>query len=160
MFTICFTTTVLSLFYDNRAFVLDHGIIGDSADGSLVRVCRTSIQVKKLICPDRQYVSCPLHKRNFTLTKGDCLNDSEYQILAFEAREDPDRPGDIQLLLPSRDDLDAILGTEKWLVRQAQSEALGLNKATQIDIVGPHGRTKSEIATDRQGGCGSNKLEW
>jgi nitrite reductase (NAD(P)H) len=114
----------------------------------------------KLIRSDRQYVSCPLHKRNFTLTKGDCLNDSEYQILAFEAREDPDRSGDIQLLLPSRDDLDAILGTEKWLVRQAQSEALGLNMATQIDIVGLHGGTTSEIAIDRQSGCGSNKLEW
>jgi nitrite reductase (NAD(P)H) len=84
----------------------------------------------------------------------------EYQILAFEAREDPDRPGDIQLLLPSPDDLDAILGTEKWLVRQAQSEALGLNMATQIDIVGPHGRMKSEIPTDHQGECGNNKLEW
>jgi hypothetical protein len=64
----------------------------------------------------------------------------------------PDQSGDIQLLLPSQDNLDAILG-------QAQSEALGLNKALQIDIVGPHGRMKSEIATDCQGGCGSNKLE-
>jgi nitrite reductase (NAD(P)H) len=82
------------------------------------------------------------------------LNDPEYQILAFEAREDS---GDIQLLLPPRDDLDAILGTEKWMIRQAQSEALGLNKATQIDIVGLQGR---EEAVACESGCGSNKLEW
>jgi len=125
-----------------RAFVLDHGIIGDSAgDGNL-------------------YVSCPLHKRNFTLTQGDCLNDPEYKILAFEAREDPDGSGDIQLLLPPEDDLDAILGTEKWLVRQAQSEALGLNKATQIDIVGLRDGTTREAATACQSECGSKKLEW
>jgi len=124
-----------------RAFVLDHGIIGDSADDNL-------------------YVSCPLHKRNFTLTRGDCLNDTEYQILAFEAREDPDGAGDIHLLLPPQDDLDAILGTEKWLVRQAQSEALGLNKATKIDIVGPQSATRPESDTTCQSGCGSNKLEW
>jgi nitrite reductase (NAD(P)H) len=110
-----------------------------------------------LICYVQQYVSCPLHKRNFTLTGGDCLNDPQYQILAFDAREDPDGSGDIYLFLPPTDDIDAILGTEKWLVRQAHSEALGLNEATQIDIVGLQGRTKPEAC---QSACGSNKLEW
>lgn len=107
-----------------------------------------------------QYISCPLHKRNFTLTQGECLNDPEYQILSFQAREDPNGNGDIQLLLPPKDDIDAVLGTEKWLVRQAHSEALGLNSATQIDIVGPQGETKPEGAASCEGGCGSNKLEW
>lgn len=88
------------------------------------------------------------------------MNDAEYQILAFEAREDPAGTEDIQLLLPPKDDIDALLGTEKWLVRQAQSEALGLNSATQIDIVGPQGETKVEGGAACEGGCGSNKLEW
>jgi len=88
------------------------------------------------------------------------LNDSEYQILTFDAQEDPDGSGDIQLLLPPKDDIDAILGTEKWLVRQAQSEALGLNKATQVDIVGPQDKAAPELAATCQSGCGSNKLEW
>lgn len=105
-------------------------------------------------------MSCPLHKRNYTLTNGECLNDSEYQILAFEAREDPNGTGDIQLLLPPQDDMDAILGTEKWLVRQAQSEALGLNAATQIDIVGLNGEMQAPAAASCEGGCGNNKLEW
>jgi nitrite reductase (NAD(P)H) len=88
------------------------------------------------------------------------LNDPQYQILAFEARENPDGSGDIQLLLPPQNDIDAILGTEKWLVRQAQSEALGLNKATQIDIIGPQDKSKPEEAAVCQGGCGNKKLEW
>ncbi|KAJ7145360.1 nitrite reductase [Mycena crocata] len=117
-----------------RAFVLDHGIIGESPKGD-------------------PYVSCPLHKRNYTLTAGVCLNDSEYQILTFEARENPDNADEIQLLLPPKDDVDAVLGTEKWLVKQAQSEALGLNAATQVEIVGAQGAV-------RAGGCGSNTLEW
>jgi len=122
-----------------RAFVLDHGIIGDSPNGDL-------------------YVSCPLHKRNFTLTEGVCLNDPEYQILTFDAREAPDSPGDIQVLLPPEEELDAVLGTERWLVRQAQSEALGLNAATQIDIVGPSSTNAGQSCAG--GGCGSNGLEW
>ncbi|KAJ6590581.1 nitrite reductase [Mycena vulgaris] len=120
-----------------RAFVLDHGIIGESAQGV-------------------PYVSCPLHKRNYTLTEGVCLNDADYQILTFEARENPENANEIQLLLPPKDDVDAILGTEKWLVKQAQSEALGLNAATQIDIVAAQGGVRS----GGTGGCGSNMLEW
>lgn len=45
-------------------------------------------------------------------------------------------------------------------MRQAQSEALGLNAATQIEIVGPEGETKPEATASCGGGCGSNKLEW
>ncbi|KAJ7695490.1 NADPH nitrite reductase [Mycena rosella] len=120
-----------------RAFVLDHGIIGESSKGV-------------------PYVACPLHKRQYTLTEGVCLNDADYQILTFEARENPDNANEIQLLLPPKDDIDAILGTEKWLVRQAQSEALGLNAATQIEIAGAQGDVRSGGAAD----CGSNTLEW
>ncbi|EAU81298.2 nitrite reductase [Coprinopsis cinerea okayama7 len=129
-----------------RAFVLEHGIIGDTAEGSL-------------------YVSCPLHKRNFALTDGECLNDGEYQIMAFEAREDPDGTGAIQVLLPPADDLDSLIATEKWLVRQAESEALGLNAATQIEILGPRGEILSGLGVNGGGGCdssacGDSKLEW
>jgi len=104
-----------------------------------------------------QYVSCPLHKKNYTLTRGDCLNDADYHILAFSAREAPDGSGGIQLRLPPVDELDGVLSTEKWLVRQAQSEALGLSAATQAEIVPPRAEAKE---LDCGGGCGSNKLDW
>jgi nitrite reductase (NAD(P)H) len=102
-------------------------------------------------------VSCPLHKKNYTLTQGDCLNDPSYRILAFDAREAPDGTGGIQLHLPPVGEMDDILGTEKWLVRQAQSEALGLNAAAQAKIVPPTVRAEG---VDCGGGCGSNKLDW
>jgi len=134
-----------------RAFVLDHGIIGNTPTGDL-------------------YVSCPLHKRNFSLTEGKCLSDPDYQIIAFEARVVDDEEisasgGDIQLLLPPKDDIDAVLGTERWIIRQAESEALGLNAATQIEMVasGIQGvGNKSEEGNLAGGVCGDKfkRLEW
>jgi nitrite reductase (NAD(P)H) len=113
-----------------------------------------------------QYVSCPLHKRNFSLTEGKCLSDPDYQIIAFEARVVNDDEegggggggGDIQLLLPPKEDIDSVLGTERWIIKQAESEALGLNAATQVEMVGIHG--KSEEGNLIGGGCGDKRLEW
>ena len=79
------------------------------------------------------------------------MSDSEYDILAFQAREDPENENDIQLFLPPKQDIDAVLGTEKWVVRQAESEALGLNAATQIEFVGI--KEGSQL-------CGDPKFEW
>jgi nitrite reductase (NAD(P)H) len=56
-----------------RAMVLDHGIIGEDKDKN-------------------PYVSCPLHKRNFNLKSGDCLNDADLSIVTFQAKE---QDGDI-----------------------------------------------------------------
>jgi nitrite reductase (NAD(P)H) len=88
------------------------------------------------------------------------LSDSDYEILAFEARAN--EVNDIEVLLPPIDDIDAVLGTEKWLVRQAESEALGLNEATQVEMVGINGNS---FVSEEQGGCassacGDKRLEW
>ena len=138
-----------------RAFVLDHGIVGESAKGDLVSR-HTHENSLPLSAPSEQYVSCPLHKRNFTLVQGDCLNDPDFSILTFNAREAPD--GGIQLQLPPVEELDAVIGTEKWMVRQAQSEVLGLAPASQAEIAPPNvGINEAECG----GGCsGSNKLDW
>lgn len=52
-----------------RAFVLEQGIVGDDAQG-------------------RPYVSCPLHKRNYRLDSGECTNDNNFTILAFDVKEE------------------------------------------------------------------------
>ena len=96
-----------------------------------------------------------MHKRNFSLSSGDCLNDADYQIHLFEARENPLGDEIVQVLLPPADDLDAVLGTDKWLIRQAESEALVLDAASQIDFVSPRVGPTSCGAT-----CGDSKLEW
>jgi nitrite reductase (NAD(P)H) len=82
------------------------------------------------------------------------LNDADFRILTFEAREAPDGTGGLQLRLPPVDELDGVLGTEKWMVRQAQSEELGLPAAGQAEIIPPG------EGVGCGGGCGSNRLDW
>lgn len=105
-----------------RTFVLEHGLIGDDANGNL-------------------YVSCPLHKRNFSLESGECYSDDEYRVLAFDVKAEGE---DLLIHLPEEEDLDAVLGTAKWMVKQAKSEAEGLNPRTQVEVVGPEGDGTAE----------------
>ena len=77
-----------------RAFVLDHGLVGDDRNGNI-------------------YVSCPLHKRNFNLTNGECLNDAEFGILTFEVKEED---GFLLVKSPEENELESAIGTSKWMV--------------------------------------------
>ena len=88
-----------------RAFVLSDGLIGDD------------------MANDRLWVSCPYHKRNYTLNGADagkCANDAEVNIATFQVEERVD--GWVYLKLPPVKELDAVLGTGKWMVRRGESE--------------------------------------
>ncbi|KIP04506.1 hypothetical protein PHLGIDRAFT_31334 [Phlebiopsis gigantea 11061_1 CR5-6] len=121
-----------------RAFVLEHGIIGDDANtGDL-------------------YVSCPMHKRNFSLTSGACLNDDNYSIIAFNVKVEDDG---ISVLLPEPKDLDQVIATSRWMVKRDTAKALDDDTSIEdsvIDIVGPKGEKAAGCAS----ACGDNKLEW
>ncbi|KAF8327136.1 nitrite reductase [Cantharellus anzutake] len=131
-----------------RAFVLDHGLVGDDSNGNV-------------------YVSCPLHKRNFNLSSGECLNDTNFGILAFDVVEED---GLLLVKLPEENELDQAIGTSKWMVRNATAEAFGRGGGTQIEIVGPDGRIKEGHqstsscstggATAGCGNHGNSSLEW
>lgn len=87
-----------------RTFALSEGLLGDD-----MASCKL-------------WVSCPYHKRNFTLNgpdAGKCTNDSELSIAAFEAegRED----GWVYVKLPPVEELDDRLGTGKWMVRKGET---------------------------------------
>jgi nitrite reductase (NAD(P)H) len=88
-----------------RAFVLSDGLVGeDAARGAL-------------------WVSCPMHKRNYHLRgaeAGSCANDAEVNIATFpvEARDD----GLVYVQLPPVEELDGVLGTEKWRVKKEETE--------------------------------------
>ncbi|KAJ3475533.1 hypothetical protein NLI96_g11777 [Meripilus lineatus] len=117
-----------------RAFVLEHGIIGDDPTSGAI------------------YVSCPMHKRNFNLASGDCLNDENYSILSFEVKVEDDA---IFVLLPETTELDAVIGTQKWMVRRDSS----LRNSGSVEIVGP----KDVDATMGNGcanHCGDSRLDW
>ena len=159
-----------------RAFVLDHGVVGDDPNGNL-------------------YVSCPLHKRNYRLDCGECLNDGNLGIMAFEVKEED---GFLLVKLPEPEELDEAIGTSKWIVRlnyfdgwilrgkrssvidmrlscdqvkAATAEAFGRGGGTQIEIVGPDGRILPEhqhpdsasCGNGHEGAavaCGDKRLDW
>ncbi|KAF9267857.1 nitrite reductase [Marasmius fiardii PR-910] len=115
-----------------RAFILEHGIVGDDPKSGEV------------------YVSCPMHKKNFGLSSGTCLNDDAYSILTFDTKAEGE---DIYVLLPEESELDGVIGTSKWMIKQATAQVLN-NGAEKIEIVGP-------VSGDGSGGCGGGgALEW
>lgn len=107
-----------------RAFVLADGLVGEDEQG-------------------RDYVSCPLHKRNYILhpdasSGGGSCSDEAFSIMTFEAKADEDSDG-ILLRLPPTDALDAVLATSRWMLRRAtaDSEELTGGREHAIEIIGP-----------------------
>jgi nitrite reductase (NAD(P)H) len=106
----------------------------------------------------------PLHKRNWSLTNGACLNDDAYSILAFDVKVEDDA---ISLLLPESEVLDAVMGTSKWIVRQATAEMYDRSAGEGgIEVVGPSDAMNAG-GTHEAGGavpagsvCGNSSLEW
>lgn len=84
---------------------------------SLVRKSTGSLFVLILYLPTYSESRISLHKRNFRLDTGDCLNDDEYKVLAFEVKEDESGSGDLLVKLPPPDELDALIGSSKWMGR-------------------------------------------
>ncbi|CAO1635540.1 unnamed protein product [Parajaminaea phylloscopi] len=135
-----------------RAFVLADGLVGEDSQG-------------------REYISCPLHKRNFTLShkveeEGGHCNDPDYQIMTFEAKVDEE--GDVVLRLPPTDALDAVLSTTKWMLRKAKEESnvLSASGESGIEIEGPKPVRKPQAGTTQGADdvpkvkCGEASLDW
>lgn len=115
------------------------------------------------------WISCPFHKRNFDLTDGDCKSDPSLSIATFpvEARAD----GMVYLKLPPVAELDAALGTKRWMVRKGESgESPFAELDKKIKFVGRRGKKPTarphangavkmtrplELMAGGQGGCGS-----
>ena len=137
-----------------RAFVLSDGLIGDNEKGKF-------------------WVSCPIHKRNYELggeNAGKCSNDEAVNIATFpaEARED----GMVYVKLPPVEELDGVLGTEKWKVKsegeQNVFESLdkkfkpmkgrkGVSASHLSNGLGAHGKAQAILVG---GGSGSNGIDW
>ena len=138
-----------------RAFVLSDGLIGDDDKGSM-------------------WVSCPYHKRNYELagpSPGSCRNDDELNIATFEVEERAD--GWVYLKLPSVAELDARLGTGKWMVRADETQSPfqgvdGLLKGRRGKKVATANGDRcqpaaaAEAAAAAVGGCGGDGrgLDW
>lgn len=116
-----------------RAFVLSDGLIGEDSTG----------EQKKL------WVSCPLHKRNFGLNgddKGKCGSDDILNLATFEVEERGD--GWVYVKLPPVEELDSVLGTSRWRikegddVREREAKASGMKGKKGLVM---NGKGKGEV---------------
>lgn len=89
-----------------RSFILSDSILGEDipSDGAT---------------PPSPYISSPQHKKNYSLTTGACLNDADLSIATFDVEERAD--GMVYMKLPSVEELDAALGTKRWMVKKGEA---------------------------------------
>ncbi|KAK0708331.1 hypothetical protein B0H67DRAFT_495546 [Lasiosphaeris hirsuta] len=98
-----------------RAFVLSDGLVGEETPAP------SSDPLSPSPAPSvAPWISCPHHKRNFDLTSGACKNDAGFSIATFEAEERAD-DGLVYVKLPPVEELDAALGTQKWMVKKGEA---------------------------------------
>ncbi|KAL2266140.1 hypothetical protein VTJ83DRAFT_5492 [Remersonia thermophila] len=119
------------------------------------------------------YISCPHHKRNFSLATGACLSDpgSGFSLATFPAEERLDPASGearVYVLLPPAAELDAALGTARWKVRRGEA---GPGQMDEVDrALGFAGRGKPRRGVVRRvgrrsgggsesGGDGQGKVE-
>ncbi len=106
-----------------RAFVLSDGLIGEDVAAAEAPKTAVDSPVASENDDPSLYISCPMHRRNFTLNgdkAGGCSNDAEMNIATFPAEERDD--GWIYVQLPPVEELDGVLGTARWKVRKEESE--------------------------------------
>ncbi|KAH6842881.1 hypothetical protein B0I37DRAFT_436789 [Chaetomium sp. MPI-CAGE-AT-0009] len=84
-----------------RSFILSDSIVGEE-DGT-----------------PSPYISSPQHKKNYSLTTGACLNDADLSIATFDVEERAD--GMVYMKLPPVEELDAALGTKRWMVKKGEA---------------------------------------
>lgn len=103
-----------------------------------------------------------MHKRNFSLTSGACLNDNNFSILTFDVKVE-DGSDDISVLLPEPEDLDKVIATSRWMVKRHTAKDIDGEDPDigGIEIVGPDGAGVSAAqAGGRVSQCGDSKLDW
>ncbi|KAJ3115947.1 hypothetical protein HDU96_010809 [Phlyctochytrium bullatum] len=147
-----------------RAFVLSSGILGDAGTDAKV--------------------SCPNHKKNFSLSTGACLSDAGTSAIAtFAVQVDP-ASGTVSIHVPPTPELDDVLGTSKHMVKASRNmkangrlrvvdaEVLGDGQEryahlwsgerprhVELEIEGPVTILKEGVGCG-SGGCGDSKLDW
>jgi nitrite reductase (NAD(P)H) len=102
----------------------------------------------------------PLHKRNFRLKDGKCLNDEDFSIMPFDVKQEGN---DLLVLLPDSNSLDAVIGTSKWMVKQASAElsSRGGGEGIEIAGVGISLSKSGSTCAEGQSSCSANaSLDW
>ncbi|KAK0617415.1 hypothetical protein B0T14DRAFT_498432 [Immersiella caudata] len=145
-----------------RAFILSDGLVGEDPPLS----CDSNPNGRST-----PWISCPNHKRNFDLSTGECKNDEAFSIATFEVEERDD--GLVYAKLPPVEELDAELGTSRWMVKKGEA---GPGAFDELDRkigfkgqrakkpgVRPHTELGMRKAVEKMpgaGGCGGVGMEW
>ena len=95
-----------------NAFVLSRGIIGDASE--------------------TPKVSCPLHKKPFSLQTGESLSGEEFAVKVFPVKIDGDA---VYLKLPPPEQLNALLATELHCVRNCAEAATSCEPPVAVGAV-------------------------
>ena len=160
-----------------RAFVLSDGLIGDTPTvAAPISEPKTGAKSGNstddpTAVPDQSslYVSCPNHKRNFTLNgvdAGKCSNDGDVSIATFPVEERED--GWIYVKLPPVEELDGVLGTKKWIVKASETEdpfkkldekLKGMRSKKVVNGAGEMGKRVGGTAV-KVGGEGGGGIDW
>ncbi len=82
-----------------KAFVLSRGIVGTEGD--------------------MPKVACPLHKKTFSLESGDCTSGDDLSVKVFPVKIADDQ---VFLLLPPKDQLDALLATRLHCIGSCENQ--------------------------------------
>jgi len=160
-----------------RAFILSDGLVGEdlgtppptppSSDCSDAGKEDSACSGSGNAARPAPWVSCPYHKRNFDLANGACKNDGELSIATFEAEERAD--GMVYLKLPPVEELDAELGTARWMVRKGEGAEPFRELDRKINFRGQRAKKpgiKSTVGIVSQNkaveaaGCGGAAPEW
>ena len=104
-----------------RSFILSDGLIGEDISAATTANGTNGTNGCDANARPAPWVSCPNHKRNFDLANGACKNDEELSIATFDVEARPD--GLVYLRLPPVEELDATLGTSKWMVKKGEAGA-------------------------------------
>lgn len=115
-----------------RSFILSDGLIGQDP-------CEKKDKASPAPSTSNPWVSCPHHKRNFDLSDGACKSDDALSIATFAAEARAD--GMLYLKLPPVEELDAALGTKKWMVKKGEAGAPQMAELDKkIKFVGIRGK--------------------
>ena len=103
-----------------KAFVLSRGIVGTQGE--------------------TPKVACPLHKKSFSLHSGECVSGDDLSVKVFPVKVTGD---DVYLLLPPKDQLDALLATSLHCVTACGHAHLSSDQAGRNDCASPTPATPS-----------------
>lgn len=151
-----------------RSFILSEGLIGQEPCENK----SSEDEEKPAEKTPSPWVSCPHHKRNFDLGNGECKTDAALSIATFETETRPD--GMLYIKLPPVEELDAALGTKKWMVKKGEAGESSLAELDRkINFVGLRGKKPGvnpiagnkmikplELMAAAGGGCGGGAPEW